>query len=97
MLRETFYRKVVADALGRFAGQRYRLLAWVTMLDHVHVCCVLDPDWLLEKVVFTWKRHTAGTINLLLYGIAFTRDFGKFRSISHPLPEPCRAGNAPGR
>ena len=97
VLRETSYRKEVADAFWRFAGQSYDLLAWVTMPDHVHVCRALDPEWLLEKVVFTWKRDTAGTLNMLLYGILFTRDFGKSRSISHPLPEPCRAGNAPGR
>jgi len=66
VLREASYREVVADALEHFVGKRYDLLAWVIMPNHVHVCCVLDPNWLLEKVVFTWKRYTAGTLNKML-------------------------------
>jgi len=66
LLRETSFREVVEQALAYFSGQRYDPLAWVIMPNHVHVCCVLHPDWLLEKVLFTWKRHTAGAINRLL-------------------------------
>jgi len=59
-------REVVAESLRHFAGQRYDLLAWVILPNHVHVCCVLHPDWLLERVLFTWKRYTAGGIIKLL-------------------------------
>jgi REP element-mobilizing transposase RayT len=36
------------------------------MPNHVHACAVLHPDWLLEKVLFSWKRHTAAAINTML-------------------------------
>ena len=66
LLRETPFRAVVEQALAYFAGQRYDLLAWVIMPNHVHVCCVLHPQWLLENVMFAWKRHSAGAINKML-------------------------------
>ena len=36
------------------------------MPNHVHLLVTLHPDWLLEKVIFTWKRRSSGQINLLL-------------------------------
>ncbi len=35
------------------------------MPNHVHVSFVLHPEWTLEKVLFTWKRRSAGAINTL--------------------------------
>ena len=63
VLRSQAFRDVVADSLAYSEGQRYELLSWIIMPNHIHIGCVLHPDWLLEKVVFTWKRRTAGTIN----------------------------------
>ena len=46
-----------------FDGQHYEMLSYVVMPNHVHGLFVLHPDWFLEKVLFTWKRRTAGVIN----------------------------------
>ena len=62
-LRDPETRAHVANALTFFEGVRYRQLAWVIMPNHGHVCFALHPDWALEKVIFTWKRHSARRIN----------------------------------
>jgi putative DNA methylase len=36
-LRDDRVARIVADVLGYFDGERYRLLAWVVMPNHVHV------------------------------------------------------------
>ena len=33
------------------------------MPNHVHLLTTLHADWTLEKIIFTWKRRTSGTIN----------------------------------
>ena len=58
-------REVLETAFRFFEGERYAMISWVIMPNHVHVCAMLSPDWALEKVVFTWKRRTAGEINRL--------------------------------
>jgi REP-associated tyrosine transposase len=63
VLRQPSLRGAVEESLKFFNGQRYELLAYVIMPNHDHVLFVLHPDWPLEKVLFTWKRRTAGVIN----------------------------------
>ena len=65
VLKEPRAAKFVEDALLFFDGERYRLLAWVVMPNHVHV---LFEIWKtpLPEVVQSWKRHTATQINRLL-------------------------------
>jgi len=54
-------RAVVAAALQHFDGQRYDLLAFVVMDDHVHV--VVGPRCVrLERIVHSWKSFTAHAI-----------------------------------
>ena len=54
-------RAVVAAALQHFDGQRYDLLAYVVMDDHVHV--VVGPRCVrLERIVHSWKSFTAHAI-----------------------------------
>ena len=56
---------VVQDALLFGDGDRYRLLAWVVMPNHVHVLIEQQDLWPLAKVVQSWKRHTARQIHRL--------------------------------
>jgi len=58
-------REVVAAALRHFDGQRYELLAWVVMDDHVHVILVLAEGRLLSEVLHTWKSFTAHRLSRL--------------------------------
>ncbi len=63
VLRQPELRDSVVEALSHFDPQRYELLSYVVMPNHVHGLLMLHPDWPLEKVLFTLKRRTAGVIN----------------------------------
>ena len=54
-------RGLVSSALRHFDGQRYDLLAYAVMDDHVHV--VVGPRLIaLERIVHSWKSFTTGVI-----------------------------------
>lgn len=63
VLRQPELRAAIVESLTHFDQQRYEMLSYVIMPNHVHGLLMLHPDWLLEKVLFTWKRRTAGAIN----------------------------------
>lgn len=77
VLRQPDIREAVIESLEHFDQQSYELLSYVIMPNHVHVLMMLHPDWLLEKVLFTWKRRTAGVIHekLGLYGQFWQHDY----------------------
>ncbi|MFP4070168.1 MAG: transposase [Opitutales bacterium] len=52
-------RKLVADALRFFDGERYRQHAWVLMPNHVHALFTLDRERTLDGVLHSWKSYTA--------------------------------------
>ena len=58
--------QIVQDALLHFDGERYRLLAWVVMPNHVHVMIETLPGFRLDEVVHSWKSYTAKKCNRLL-------------------------------
>jgi REP element-mobilizing transposase RayT len=57
---------VVADALEHFSGERYRLMGWCIMPNHVHA--ILQPldGFDLDTILHSWKLYTAKTCNELL-------------------------------
>lgn len=66
-LKEAGAAKLVVDAMHYFDGQRYELDAYVVMPNHVHalvrpLACDEEP---LERILQSWKRHTAREINRL--------------------------------
>jgi putative transposase len=66
MLRKSQLRALVEDSMQHFENARYYTFSRVIMPNHVHALVVLHLDWSLEKVLYTWKRRTAGTINASL-------------------------------
>ncbi len=50
---------MVQGAFQFFHGQRYRLLAWVIMPNHVHVLFEPSNGWTVAKIVASWKKFTA--------------------------------------
>ncbi|MEN8178888.1 MAG: hypothetical protein ABFS39_09725 [Pseudomonadota bacterium] len=46
---------IVEDSLLFGDGERYRLLAWVVMPNHVHVLIEQFNGWPLGKPVQSWK------------------------------------------
>ena len=53
---------MVQSALLFFDAQRYRLLAWVVMPNHVHTLFQPLEGWTVAKIVASWKKFTARRI-----------------------------------
>ena len=56
-------KRIVADALEFFDDERYELLSYVVMPNHVHVLVRLIGDSKLTEIVKSWKSFTARQIN----------------------------------
>ena len=76
-LRDQRIAALVESALLYFDGQRYRLLAWCIMPNHVHVLIETFPGYPLHNVVHSWKSFTALQANRLLgrQGSFWARDY----------------------
>jgi putative DNA methylase len=57
---------MVEDAMLFFDGQRYQLLAWVVMPNHVHAVFLPLRGHALSGIVQTWKSYTAKRANNML-------------------------------
>jgi putative transposase len=57
---------IIENALLHFDGERYRLLAWCVMSNHVHVIVEQMDGWPLANVIHSWKSFTANEVNRLL-------------------------------
>jgi len=55
-LKHPIVARVVQETLLKFDGERYRLLAWCIMPNHVHV--LIEPRAELGKIVQSWKSYT---------------------------------------
>jgi putative transposase len=58
--------RMVEDALLHFDGERYRLLAWCVMPNHVHALIKTHDGFPLGDVVQSWKSFTAHEANKVL-------------------------------
>jgi REP element-mobilizing transposase RayT len=58
--------QVVEDALLHFDGERYSLISWVVMPNHVHVIVAPKPGFSLGTIVHSWKSFTANRTNQIL-------------------------------
>jgi REP element-mobilizing transposase RayT len=65
-LRNPRAANVIIDTLKLFDEQRYQLLAWCVMPNHVHVVMQLFKGHELPRVVHSWKSFTGTRINELL-------------------------------
>ena len=66
LLRDPRVAGAVEGVLRYFEGQRYDLLAWVVMPNHVHVVIRLRYPWTLARVVHTWKWRSGLEANRIL-------------------------------
>ncbi len=62
LMREPRIADMVQESLLSFDAQRYRLLAWVVMPNHVHVLFEPINIWSVAKIVASWKKFTARKI-----------------------------------
>ncbi|MBL1256533.1 transposase [Methylocystis sp. Sn-Cys] len=58
--------KTVQNAILHFDGDRYRLLAWCVMPNHVHVVVEAFAGFPLGGLVRSWKAFSAAQINRAL-------------------------------
>ncbi|MFH1176120.1 MAG: transposase [Acidobacteriota bacterium] len=65
-LRDPRVAELVENALLHFDGQRYRLIAWCIMPNHVHAMIETTPGHTLDQVLHSWKSFTAKQANRLL-------------------------------
>jgi putative transposase len=64
-LRDPHIAKIAEDAMLYFHNERYEMIAWCVMPNHVHVL-VHVWDWPLAKMLQNWKSITAVKINRIL-------------------------------
>ncbi len=62
VLREPSIAGVVQGSFLKFDAQRYRLLEWVGMPNHVHVLFEQMEEWTVAEIVASWKKFTARRI-----------------------------------
>jgi 1-hydroxy-2-methyl-2-(E)-butenyl 4-diphosphate synthase len=65
-LAEPAIAAMVESALKHFDGDRYDLLAWSVMPNHVHVLVTPREGHELEKILQSWKTHSATQANRML-------------------------------
>ena len=65
-LKDARIAKVVAEALHHFDGERYRLIAYCIMPNHVHLMVELAPGWTLSELLHSWRSFTAKKANQIL-------------------------------
>jgi REP element-mobilizing transposase RayT len=63
LLGEPLNAKIVVDTLKYFHLERYELIAWVVMPNHVHVIIKLREGYQLSKQVISWKKFSSRQIN----------------------------------
>lgn len=105
VLRRKDCGAIVENALKYFDGERYRLLAWVIMPNHVHVVIEQIEGYRLSDVVHSWKSYSANEINACLrksgplwapdYFDRFIRNEEHYSSVLHYIENnPVKAGLA---
>jgi REP element-mobilizing transposase RayT len=62
-LRDPALAGLVQNALMFFDGQRYRLLEWCVMPNHVHVLVEEMESWPVGSLAHSWKSFTAKEAN----------------------------------
>jgi REP element-mobilizing transposase RayT len=65
-LKQREVAEIVRDALQKFDGERYKLIAWVIMPNHIHFLFKPLNDWELAKILQSFKSFTALEANKVL-------------------------------
>jgi len=70
VLRHPQIAQMVENTLLRLDGDRYRLIAWCIMPNHVHV--LVEPLAPLSSIVQSWKSYTGRAGRKISYELGFT-------------------------
>jgi putative transposase len=66
LLKDPACALIVQNALLYFDNERYRLMEWCIMPNHVHVLVKTMEGFSLDQIVRSWKGFTSRKINELL-------------------------------
>ncbi|MFQ6616349.1 MAG: transposase [Fidelibacterota bacterium] len=102
-LRDDRIAALVQEALLRFQGDRYHVVAWCIMPNHVHILVETKKGNSLSDIVHTWKSFTALQANKILnregrfwmpdYFDRYIRDADHFdETVQYILENPVKAG-----
>ncbi len=80
-LRNPVIAELVSNALKFHAGQRFDLLAWVVMSNHVHGVVRPLGEWTLSKILQSWKGFSAHEANRRLSRVG--KNFWQAESYDH--------------
>jgi valyl-tRNA synthetase len=95
--------EIVSNALKHFDGQRYDLIAWAVMPNHVHVILKPYEGIDLPGILHSWKSYTAKEINKELgragelwmteyYDHLIREDQDLWNQVHYILANPVKAG-----
>jgi REP element-mobilizing transposase RayT len=65
-LRQRKVAELVQNALLHFDGERYKLISWVVMPNHIHTLLKPLENQKLSKIMHSLKGYTASEANKLL-------------------------------
>jgi REP element-mobilizing transposase RayT len=102
-LRDPRVAELVENALLHFDAQRYRLMAWCVMPNHVHTLVEMREEFPLVSIVHSWKSFTSNAANRLLgssgefwmreYHDRFIRNADHFENVKRYIESnPIKAG-----
>ena len=102
ILEKPQFAELVSKALEHFDGERYQLIAWCVMPNHVHAL-MRQRRVTIPSIVHSWKSFTAKRINAGLgrMGELWQKDYWDHvirdsreleRTVSYVMNNPCNAG-----
>lgn len=107
-LKDERIADLLVETLKKFDGEKYKLLAWVIMPNHVHLLLRPIGDVSLSEIMHSIKSFTAHKANKILqrkgqfwskeYFDRFIRDYHHFlKTIDYIENNPVKAGLCPKR
>ena len=102
-LRDERIAAIMQDTLKHFDGERYQLMCWCIMPNHVHVLIEVNEGWSLSRIMHGWRSYTAKEANRILgrtgkfwmeeYYDRYIRDDNHLQqTINYILNNPANAG-----
>lgn len=102
-LRDRRIAELIEEALLHFDGERYRMVAWCVMPNHVHSLFEMIAGYSLGGILHSWRSYTAKEANRILgrrgqfgdddYFDRYIRDNDHLRSaIDYIEQNPVKAG-----
>ena len=102
-MRDDRVAQIVKDALFYYDGNKYKIIAWCIMPNHVHILIEVFNGFSLSEIIHSWKSFSANQINKLLnragqvwmmeYFDRYIRDYEHFdKVVNYIHNNPVKAG-----